>query len=65
MLLQQYLSPEHARAMSGNNSQGPVYKIYVSGSMKLQGFQLSAVSRCAAWVLASHAACRQPPQLMC
>lgn len=29
-LLQQYLSPEHAKAMSGNNSQGPVYKVYVS-----------------------------------
>lgn len=28
--VQQYLSPEHAKAMSGNNSQGPVYKIYVS-----------------------------------
>jgi hypothetical protein len=28
--LHQYLSPEHAKAMSGNNSQGPVYKVYVS-----------------------------------
>jgi hypothetical protein len=27
---QQYISPEHARAMGGNNSQGPVYKTYVS-----------------------------------
>jgi len=26
---QQYLSPEHAKAVSGNNSQGPVYKLYV------------------------------------
>jgi hypothetical protein len=30
LFLQQYLSPEHAKAMSGNNSQGPVYKVYVS-----------------------------------
>lgn len=30
--LQQYLSPDHAKAMSGNNSQGPVYKVYVSGT---------------------------------
>lgn len=29
---QQYLSPEHAKAMAGNNSQGPVYKIYVSNT---------------------------------
>lgn len=29
---QQYLSPEHAKAVSGNNSQGPVYKLYVSGA---------------------------------
>uniref|UniRef100_A0A383WC15 Flagellar associated protein n=1 Tax=Tetradesmus obliquus TaxID=3088 RepID=A0A383WC15_TETOB len=28
--LHQYLSPEHAKAMSGNNSQGPVYKVYSS-----------------------------------
>eukprot|EP00879_Flechtneria_rotunda_P016706 GHRR01017482.1.p1 GENE.GHRR01017482.1~~GHRR01017482.1.p1 ORF type:complete len:306 (+),score=70.82 GHRR01017482.1:1571-2488(+) len=28
--LRQYISPEHARAMSGNNSQGPVYKVYSS-----------------------------------
>lgn len=58
VLLQQYLSPEHARAMSGNNSQGPVYKIYVSDSIKLQGSQLSACSRGTARVvpLKQHAA---------
>jgi hypothetical protein len=27
---QQYISPEHARVSGGNNSQGPVYKVYVS-----------------------------------
>ena len=29
-LPQQYISPEHARVSGGNNSQGPVYKVYVS-----------------------------------
>ncbi|GBF90044.1 flagellar associated protein [Raphidocelis subcapitata] len=28
--LKQYLSPEHAKAVSGNNSQGPVYRLYSS-----------------------------------
>ncbi|KAI8474658.1 MAG: flagellar associated protein [Monoraphidium minutum] len=28
--LKQYISPEHAKVMSGNNSQGPVYKLYSS-----------------------------------
>eukprot|EP00877_Chromochloris_zofingiensis_P009552 jgi/Chrzof1/4850/Cz15g01160.t1 len=28
--LKQYISPEHAKVMSGNNSQGPVYKIQSS-----------------------------------
>jgi len=28
--LKQYISPEHAKAMSGNNSQGAVYKTYSS-----------------------------------
>jgi hypothetical protein len=30
-LLQQYISPDHAKKLPGNSSQGPVYKIYVRG----------------------------------
>jgi hypothetical protein len=41
--LQQYLSPEHARAMSGNNSQGPVYKIYVSMQHSCFSLSIAAV----------------------
>jgi hypothetical protein len=29
--VQVYLSPEHAKAMVASNSQGPVYRLYVSG----------------------------------
>jgi hypothetical protein len=33
---QQYLSREHAKAVSGNNSQGPVYKIQVRLALLLR-----------------------------
>jgi hypothetical protein len=41
---QQYISPEHASAMSGNNSQGPVYKIYVSLLTQLQHYMPCCLS---------------------
>ena len=42
---QQYLSPQHAKAVSGNNSQGPVYKIYVRGEGRGGGLAVRGVER--------------------
>lgn len=40
---QQYVSPEHSKASVPNNSQGPVYKIYVSALLFWMPLRLAAV----------------------
>ena len=73
---QQYLSPQHAKAVSGNNSQGPVYKIYVRGEGRGGGWRFEGWSelvergeRVEAWegrgehghLLPPFPACASPP----